>query len=241
MANISSLIPLDAFVRRLLAKEGEDNDNYLRYLQIACDGLRDMYIHDFHVEVTKVVTVDSTTNSFSYPSDYVRYTAIAMSIDGRWWVYTRDDAMVPLNDDDTSTALGVDNSTAIQGSLPNIAELEPSQSLGRAGGRNDYYFREDRRNRLFQVGGSTPDIVVLKYVSNGLNSDGSIYLPDYATLAIEDYTRWSLADYDGEAESKILRKEAKYNKSRRKMRQVHRPTIQDLRDIIYKTSGALLR
>lgn len=241
MANISGLIPLDAFVRRLLAKEGEDNDNYMRYMQIACDGIRDMYIHDFHVEVTKVVTVDSTTNTFNFPTDYVRYVAIATPIDGRWWTYTREDGMVPLNDDDTSTEAGADNSVAIQGNLPNISELEVSPSLGQAGGHNQYYFREDRRNRLFQVAGSTPDTVVLKYVSNGINSDGLIYLPDYSTLAIEDYVRWKLGDYDQEAESHIYRKEQQYIKSRRKMRQVNRSTITDLKDVIYRTAGALKR
>jgi hypothetical protein len=241
MANISSLISLDAFTRKLLAKEGKDNDDYMRYMQIACDGIRDMYIHDFQVIVTKVVTVDSTTNSFNYPTDYVRYKAIATPVDGRWWVYTRDDGMVPLSDDDTSTALGADNSTAIQSTLPNLAEQFGAGNLGRAGGANNYLFREDKRNRLFQVSGLTPDIVVLMYVSNGLNSDGTINIPDYATLALEKYLRWALADYDEEAESKIFRKEQDYKRSRRKMRQVHRPSIQDISDAIYATSGALKR
>jgi hypothetical protein len=241
MANISGQISLDAFVRRLLAKEGEDNDNYMRYMQIACDAIRDMHIHDFHIEVTKVVTVDSSTNTFSFPTDYVRYVAIATPIDGRWWTYTREDGMVPLNDDDTSADADPSNSVAIQTGLPNISELEPVHSLGQAGGHNEYYFREDRRNRLFQVAGNTPDTVVLKYVTNGIDADGLILLPDYSTLAIEDYVRWKLKDYDQDAESHIARLYAQYKLSRRKMRQVNRPTIDDIKDAIYRTSGALRR
>jgi hypothetical protein len=87
----------------------------------------------------------------------------------------------------------------------------------------------------------TPSVVVLMYVSNGIDSGGSINIPDYATLALEDYARWKLADYDGDAESKILRKWNQYKISRRKMRQVHRPTIQDIKDAIYSSSGGLLR
>lgn len=232
MANISSTISLDAFVRRVLAKEGVDNDNYMRYMQIACDGIRDMHIHDFSIEATKIVTVNATTNTFSFPTDYVRYIAIATPIDGRWWVYTRDDAMVPLKDDDAGSVLT---------SLPNIAESGIVSSLGDAGGKNKYYFKPDYKNRRFQVGGYTPDIVVLKYISNGIDSAGDINIQDYAALALESYVRWSIADYDGIAESKILRLERQYKERRRKMREVHRPTIQDIRDVIYATSGALGR
>lgn len=232
MANISSLISLDKFVRGLFVKTGEDNEQYLRVMQIACDGLRDMYIHDFEIQVTKKVTVDGTTNTFDYPTDYVRYTAIATPIDGRWWVYTRDDEMAPLKDDDD---------VAVQSSLPNIANYNVFESFGEAGGYNKYYFHEDAKNRRFQVGGYTPDTVVLKYVTNGLDSDGDINIPDYAKLALEDYVRWKIADYDEDAESHIVRLYNQYLLSRRKMRQVKRPTLQDLVDACYASSGALQR
>jgi len=232
MAYISSLIPLDAFVRRLLAKEGKDDDDYLRYMQIACDGLRDMHTHDFSVDVTKVVTVNSTTNTFSFPSDFVRYVWIATPIDGRWWKYTRDDEMVPLKDDDD---------TDILSSLPNITYYDYPTSYGEAGGYNKYLFKPDYENRRFQVSGDTPDIVVLKYISNGLDSAGDINIPDYAHLALEGYVRWKILDYDGGAESKIFRLKDQYTKSRRMMRAVRRPPLQDIRDTLYSTSGALRR
>jgi len=232
MAYISSLIPLDSFVKRLLAKEGKDNDGYLRYMQIACDGLRDMHQHDFSVEVTTVVTVNSTTNSFSFPTDFVRYVWIATPIDGRWWKYTRDDEMVPLKDD---------ANTDILTSLPNLANSTYSTSYGSAGGYNRYLFKPDYENSRFQVSGDTPDIVVLKYISNGINSAGTINIPDYVTLALEDYVRYKIMDYDSAAESKILRMEQQYIKSRRKMRAVRRPTIQDIRDTLYSSYGSLRR
>jgi len=232
MANISGLISLDAFVRRLLGKEGKDNDDYLRYMQIACDGLRDMYIHDFEVEVTKIVTVNASTNRFSFPDDYVRYTAIATPIDGKWWSYTKEDGMVPLTDDDGA---------AILTTLPNIADTNIAPSRSDGGGTNRFLFTEDRKNREFQVSGDTPDIVVLKYVSNGIDSAGSINIPDYATLALESYIRFNIADFDLIAESHVHRLKDQYKERRRMMRSVHRPALQDLIDVIYKTSGALRR
>jgi len=232
MANISSLISLDAFVRRLLGKEGKDNDDYIRYMQIACDGLRDMYIHDFEVEVTQIVTVNASTNRFSFPADYVRYTAIATPIDGKWWLYTKEDGMVPLTDED---------GTAILTTLPNIADTNIAPSRSDGGGTNRFLFKEDRKNREFQVSGDTPDIVVLKYVTNGIDSAGSITIPDYVLPALEAYVRAEVADFDMIAESHVLRLKAQFKEKRRMMRSVHRPTLVELLDVIYRTSGALRR
>jgi hypothetical protein len=232
MANISSQIPLDAFVRRLLGKEEKTNDDYLRYMQIACEGLREFHIQQYDVEVTKVVTVNTTTNTFAYPSDYVRYVMIGTPIDGRWWYYTRAQNMVPLEDDDGVT---------IQDDLPNISDFEFPKDLSSGGGNNRYYFREDQKNQRFQVGGHTPDIVVLKYVSNGLDSSGDINIPDYSLLALEAYVRWTLADYDEAAASTIIRLERQYKDRVRSMRRAQRPTLQDIVDTINSTSSQLLR
>lgn len=231
MANISSLISLDAFVRRLLGKENFTNDDYIRYMQIACDGLREFNEQHFDVEVTKVITVTTLTNTFSYPSDYVRYTMIGTPIDGRWWYYTRDHQMVPLNDDD-----GV----AIQSSLPNVSDFQFPTDLSSGGGTNRYYFREDNKNRRFQVGGFTPDIIVLKYVSTGIDSTGDIQIPSYSTAALEAYVRLNVADYDDHAESTVSRLQKQYDNKVRSMRRVLRPTLEDLKDAVYATSSQLL-
>jgi hypothetical protein len=227
MANISSLISLDAFVNRLLAKEEKDNDHYLRYMQIACEGLREFHIHDFDVEVTKVVTVDASNNTFPYPADYVKYSAIATPIDGRWWVYTLDRNMVPLQDDD-----GVD----ILDSLPNVAEFRLPTDMS-SGGDNRYVFNPDEKNRRFQIGGYTPDIVILKYVSNGLDASGDINIPDYASRALEAFVRWNIAEYDNPALSRIEWLKNRYNEERRNMRSVQRASLQDIIDAINQSSG----
>jgi len=232
MANVNSLISLDAFTRRLLGKEGKDNDDYIRYMQIAADGIRDFNIHHFDVEVTKVVAVDAVNNTFDYPLDYVRYTMIGTPLNGRWWVYTRDDTMVPLEDDDGTTILS---------DLPNIAEFGSPIDLSSGGGDNRYYFTEDNENRRFQVGGFTPDIVVLKYISNGIDSAGSINIPDYATLALEAYVRWAISDYDGLPASTTIRLEHQYKERLRGMKAAQRPTLRDIIDTINAASSQLLR
>jgi len=227
MANISSLFSLDAIVRRLLGKEGKDNEDYLRYMQIAANGLEEFHIHDFNIEVTKVVTVSTDTNTFPYPSDYVRYTAIATPIDGRWWMFTRDDTMAPLADDDGTTIT----------SSVNIAEYRFPNDYSSGGGYNKYYFREDEKNRRIQISGFTPPLVVLKYVTNGIDSAGSINIPVYARAALEAYIRWQMAEYDNPALSRIEWLERQYTRERRKMRTAQRPTLTDLKDTIYRGLG----
>lgn len=232
MANISSQISLDAFVKRLLGKENKTNDDYLRYMQIAIEGLRNFHIQHYNIEVTKVITVDTTTSTFAYPTDYVRYTMIGTPIDGRWWYFTRDNEMAPLTDDD---------GTEIQTTLPNIADYVHPSDFSSGGGNNLYYFREDHKNRRIQVSGFTPSVIVLKYVSNGIDSGGDINIPDYSTLALEAYVRLNLADYDDHAESTIHRLKRQYDDRVKMMKRAQRPPLRDLIDTINATSSQLLR
>jgi hypothetical protein len=227
MANKSSLTTLDALVRRLLAKEGKDNDDYFRYMQIACNGLEEFHIHDLDVEVTKVVTVNTSTNTFDYPTDYVRYTMIATPIDGRWWTFTRDNEMAPLTDDDGTTIT----------SEVNVAEYKFPTDLSSGGGYNKYYFRDDVKNRRIQVGGFTPDVIVLKYVTNGIDSSGDINIPAHVRPALEAFVRWQMAEYDNPALSRIDWLERQYTKARRKMRSAQRPGLMDVIDAVRRGTG----
>ena len=228
MANIDTQLSIDKFVRQLLFKEGKNNDDYLRYKQVVCDGLRHMHIHDFNVEVTKVVTVDSTTKTFDYPDDYVRYTSVSTVFQGRWWTYTRDDKLVPLEDDD---------STTIQSSIPNVTQTDLGVSLSDGGGKNLYYFKPDEANRRMLVGGFDADIVVLRYISNGLNTSGDVYIPDYAILTLEDFVRWKMSIYDRDPMSTRETNKKDFKLSRSEMRKVLLPTLSEIYDMIYKSSG----
>lgn len=228
MANRSSLITIDQLVRSLLFKEGKNNDDYLRYKQIVCDGLRNMHIHDFNVIATKVVSVDSTTKTFNYPDDYVRYESISTVSDGRWWTYTIDKRLVPLNDD---------TQTAIQSSMPNVATNAFADGLSDGGGYNHYYFKPDDKNRRMIVSGFDADVVVLRYVSNGLNTSGDVNVPDYAALALEAYVRWKISAYDKEPVYIRRENENDYKQARLEMRKVNLPTADEIYDSIYKTTG----
>jgi hypothetical protein len=230
MANTSALISIDKFVRGLLFKENKNNDDYMRYLQISCDGLRDMHMHDFHVEVTQVVTVNATTNTFPYPNDYVAYESVATEHNGKWWLYTRNDGLVPLTDDSVPH---VD----IMTTMPNVATFDEGGTLSSGGGTNMYYFRPDDRNRRFIVSGFTPNVVVLKYISNGIDANGAIYIPDAAKTALETYVRWQLSEYDNEPISHRQRKEEIYTNSLKKMRLLNIPTVQEFYDIVLESSG----
>ena len=230
MANQSSLISIDKLVGALLFKEGKNNDDYLRYKQVVCDGIRNMHIHDFNVVVTKVVSVDSTTKTFDYPDDYVRYTSVSTAFDGRWWTFTRDDRLVPLQDD---SAISQD----IQSSIPNVATTLTGTSLSDGGGRNNYYFKPDDKNRRFLVGGFDADVVVLRYISNGLNTSGDVNVPDHAAIALEDWTRWRMSIHNREAVHVQGNNENIYIKSRLAMRKVALPNLDEIYDTIYRSSG----
>ena len=228
MSNLSESISIKNIVNGLLLKEGKNNDDFARYLQVAVDGIRDMHIHDFDVVATKVVSVDSTTKTFNFPTDYVRYESVSTVVNGMWWTYTKKDELVPLTDDD---------STTIQSTMPNVSDVLLTHGLTDGGGHNLYYFKEDRKNSRFIVSGFTPDVVVLRYVSNGLSSDGDFTIQGYAKMALEAWIRWRMSEYDNEPISHQDRKDRRYKEERRKMRMVTEPTVDEIMDAIYATTG----
>lgn len=228
MADRNSLTTIDQIVRRLLFKEGKNNDDYLRYKQEVCDGLRNMHIHDFNVVATKVVTPDPTTKSFDYPEDYVRYESISAVFGGQWWTYTKNKNIVPLKDDDD---------TEIQSSMSNIADSIIQSGYASGGGINNFYFDNDDKNRRFIVSGFDADIVVLRYITNGLNTTGDILVPDYAVLALEAWVKWRMSAHNNDPVYQRKENENDYKNFRLDMRRVLRPSADEIYDAIYKSTG----
>ena len=234
MADISSLTSVDNFILSLLAVEDKDNDEFFRYKQMAMEGLQEFNIQHFDNEKTVEVTPTGDGNTFAYPSDYVRYVMIGTPIEGRWWYFTREESMVPFEDDS-------DVANEINPLMPNIAEYNLPNDLSSGGGTNRYYFKDSPRNRTFQAGGFTPDVVVLRYVSTGITSDGDAEVPIHARNALQHYVRWRIADYDDWPESTTLRLERQMKEAIKSMKRAQRPTMQDIRDAISASSSQLLR
>jgi len=226
MAERNRLISLDGFLKKYLAKRGIDEDEYHRYRIIVQDGLSDLSIHHMPIVKKTELTVSTTTNTASFPSDYIDYVSLSIEVDGRWWPITRDDSIV----DGT-----LDNVTA-----ENVGDFEYGQGFAQPGGVNKYYYTVDRENNRFIFNNVTGKTVVLRYKSTGVEvvaygSTSDVQVPVEAEPSLEAYLRWKVADYDGEPEGRVFRLQRMYEDEVVKLRRIGEYSIEELRHIMLGT------
>lgn len=197
MADTNGRISLDKFINSLLLKENKPLDHYMRYRQIVIEGI--MHISIFHDSVERVVklTPDSLSR-INWPDDYIDYMALGIPVGGRLWTFTRDDRLVITTSDDGGGGEEYDTSIGEGFNVSNGQVI----GYGAVGGKNPYYFKNDKDNRRFVLNGFTSDNgdVWLYYFSSGVSSDVETYIPSTHRFALEKWVRYQMAGYaDDEA------------------------------------------
>lgn len=230
MAERSGTITLQAFLHKYFFKANVDEDEMHRYHVIAADCLRELAIHHLPVAKTTTLTINSTNLTADFPDDFIDYIYIAVERDGRWWTFTRDDKMV----DKTITGITGND----------LGDIEPIVGPGAVGGHNDYWFKPDYENRRFLFSGvaTTADVVILNYQSTGVESVSyasttDISFPVYAEDVMESYMEWKVSEKDRMALSERQWRKEQYYDSLRMMRNLHNPTIDEIRDIWLASSN----
>jgi hypothetical protein len=95
MAEVSGLITVDKFVRKLLHKKRVGNEEYLRYLTIIADGLQKLNFQYIGSSKTSLLEVNTDAKIVSYPGDYVNYVSLSVEDSaGKMWTFTRDDGII---------------------------------------------------------------------------------------------------------------------------------------------------
>jgi hypothetical protein len=223
MAKRNAVITLDSFMDKALMKFGWDEDEFHRLHIIGADGLRELSIYHLPISLVTTLTVDTDNQTASWPDDMIDYVFIAVERDGELWTFTRNDKMV---DKTISGITGAD-----------LGEYYYHDGYGSVGGKNDWYFQPDYENRRFLFSGVTSsNVVVLKYISTGVevvnySSSTNIEFPVYAEDSMETYLRWKWAEYTGMSGQECNRRERQYEKAVLMMRNLHNPTIDEIRDI----------
>lgn len=237
MAEISGLLSLDKFVRKVMFKMKKENDNYFRYLMIAQDGLRHLFMHKLGYFTHVKLTVDSDTNTIDFPTDYVHYVSLSIPDDGRMWTLTRDDSLVPTTStDDDGEYLDDD-----YGEGYDLSEEYVPLGYGARGGYNDTYYTIDHKNRRFIIAGVSPSHVILTYISSGINDGSETYMPLYAEMPLEKFMLWQLSEYDSENRMITAEKKRAYESAIRQMRKLLAPTLDEIMDAIARTTNQSIR
>lgn len=174
MASTNSLVSIEQMVTQFMLRYKKPQDDYVIYTEHACALLRQYRTFDSHEVVTDDVSVDAN-GIIEMPDDMIAFKDLCVSKDGEWWSFTLRPAKVNLTTDAGFTDGLRDNLT---------------DTLGARGAVNQYYYTIDWEARRIFCDGITSDTAVLKYVSSGIQTTGTTYMPDMLSELLDAYLLW---------------------------------------------------
>ena len=226
MAEISGLKTLKQVVEELIFVGKKPETDYFRYLQLVIRGFKDaqmLHLKGF-TKVAKLTVSDIKT--IDLPDDFMSLVAVAVPIQGEYWLLTEKETLVfsqsglTLDEDDEE---GEDINDAY------------SISYGATGGKNNQgYIELDEANNRIIINslavGKTE--VFLLYVSSGINEAGTdTYIPDAVVPMLHFYVLYKDAIYNNE-KYEHLRDE--YYRELDKVRYLQMPSLTAMRDALYE-------
>jgi hypothetical protein len=121
-------------------------------------------------------------------------------------------------------------------------EVTPT-GYGARGGYGEYYYTIDRKQRRLIISGSNAasSTLILRYISSGINTTTETEIPLYAEEALESYIRWKESDYDEARADVTYQKKLIYDRAIRRMKKVHAPALQDIKNAIYQSANQSIR
>jgi len=184
MSHTAALIPLEEVVSRFLLKYRKSTDDAFIYSEHAANCYRDFRLYDSDQQVTAKVTI-TANKLIEMPSDMVKFVDLCTPIGGAWWSFSERKEIV-----NTTTFTGL-----VEGRDADVGEgvdLITPRTTGYAarGGINDYNYTLDWEARRIFIDGMDTATVVLIYVSSGIETSGTTYVPDFITPVIDNYLLW---------------------------------------------------
>lgn len=190
---------------------------YLRLTQIAIEFFSED-LSQYHSEYGKEVVYlhMSTAKTVQLPADFIDWEKVGFPVSGKLRVITKHDRILLPRTfygsviggefiADTGEAVGNADEATTDDSLSSLIYFDDhfrggifvGGLYGLPGGVDDAYFRFDMENRQIVFSGSTPrSEIVLEYISTGLKSDGSSFIPRECVPVLRTYVLWQKDLYD---------------------------------------------
>jgi hypothetical protein len=215
-------VTLDYIVRNVIVQLEESSlRRYETYLQYAVRGMRELTLYGANSQGLKIKHIPMLANkAINLPSDYVKYTKVGICVNGRVVMLGLDDSLC-LNDNysECGDPLGVaieniDNPDYVffafgypfAGYYHNNQYVNSLFGLG--GGFNSRgYFRVNNEMNQIQFASVVPQTdIVLEYISDGVNADGTSIVPVEATEYLIAFVHWKRVEAKRDStESEIAR------------------------------------
>lgn len=231
MADLNGLVTIDNIVKQAQLLGNYDDSYYMKFSQIAINGLIDFNLFHIPNAVNTVKIEMNDRNYISLPSDYVSFIAIGIPYKGRLFTFTRDHKLVRT----ISIENGVETLVLSEGEGA-IIDNGLLDGYGARGAKNQYYYDIDLKNRRIIINGIPRAEVQLQYISSGIHYDSTTYIPISAKNALVAYIlfKYSLHDKTLNNNHRQLIKED-YISELNKLDSLNWPTIDELRDLFYST------
>jgi len=178
------MVTLDEVVRSVLSEEGRNTTHeYLRYMNIANRGLKQLTFDVIGDTRVTLLSVDQATLRADLPTGFISHSFVGL--------VGNDGKLHPLGAARDIPKLGEANVTIEQ---EEFYANRFGGVFGAGGGqnRNGYYQPDiDRENNQMIFAATESDaIVYLEYVSDGRATDNETVIPEYAEEALMSFIYW---------------------------------------------------
>jgi hypothetical protein len=184
MADTTTLITVEEAVTRFMLKNKKQTEDYTSYLEHACDCLRQFRTYDSKEARSEKVSV-SSLGIIEMPDDMLGFKDVCVAKNGEWWSFTERAEMV-----NTTTFTGL-----VEGHDSDFGEgvaLNDGTytTYGSKGAINEYYYAIDWNQRRIFCDGIISDTVLLKYISSGISTTDTTYIPELFIETMDAYLLW---------------------------------------------------
>lgn len=221
-------IRIGQIVMDVMEDKGIESKWYKNMVRWAVRGYTQLSI--FHLDTFEEVKLTpSSVGICTVPDDYVNWVAIGMPYDGKFWTFTRDNRIITT----TTTVDGAETQDSTQGE----GVIRSSSSLshyGETGGKNQYNI-EWINSRQFIVNGTPSRVVLLRYVSSGINATDESSVSVLAQEALIAYVKKMWCERDPKSMAELSYWNDQFDQQKELLRFAQFPTIDDVADAIYET------
>jgi hypothetical protein len=231
MADTSALLTVEGVTTRYLLKYKKPSEDYILYLEHACNCIRDFSLYHGNELTTEKVTVNAN-KWITMPSAMIGFNDLCVDWQGEWYSFTEKRAIV-----NTTTFTGlVEGRDDEQGEGVSISQPE-SYGYGAHGAVNEFNYTLDWKARRIYVDGISSDTAVLFYTSSGVTVDGTTYVSDLLTPVIDAYLLWKETYWLIEFVRERQARERDYTNEVLKARNfINALTFNQLRDLLLASS-----
>jgi hypothetical protein len=235
MADSTGVITIKEAVLSILNVAERPTSDYKRYTQMLLEGITELNLYVRSSPKQEKITM--TNGWIDLPSDFIDLISVGVHLNGQVFTFTRNDKIIIT----TSEEGGVEYQDELIGEGVAIDNGQIVGS-GARGGKNEYYYRWDKRGRRIYVAGFPDQTVFLTYLSSGVDIDSTTYVERAVLPCLTAYVLWTAMKYkqDVPANQKQML-EHYFHQERRKLRYLNAPTADQWADKIMSSYKMAVR